>query len=153
MSDTPPEPPASLPDLEEKEGIIPLIDLFYSKVRADPLVGPVFADIAAVDWEKHLPTMVGFWQSVLFSGESGVETYRGNLIGAHAALLSKTSMEWPRFERWLALFTEAVDTLYAGPRAEHIKRCADDMANVLYSRINGVQDRRFAGRFPPPPTP
>lgn len=135
---------SGLPDLETREDVIPLVDLFYTKVQADSVIGPVFNDIVKVDWEKHLPTMYGFWQTVLFREVN----YRGNLIGIHAALLAQTTMEWPRFERWLQLFTEAVDTLYAGERAELIKRYAEDMANVLYSRINGVQDRRFVGRFP-----
>lgn len=139
------EPP-TLPDLEDPQGIIPLVDLFYSNVQGDPLIGPIFTELAQVDWARHLPTMYAFWQGILFREEG----YKGNLVGAHAALLPKTPMDWPRFERWLQLFNEAVDSLYAGPRAEHIKRCAEDMANVLYARVNGVQDRRFVGRFPPP---
>ena len=57
-----------------------------------------------------------------------------------------------QFDRWLELFCETVDSLFAGEKADHIKRCAEDMANVIHSKINGVPDRRFdpANQSPPP---
>ena len=51
--------------------------------------------------------------------------------------------EKAQFERWLDLFKETVDSLFVGSGAEHIKNAAEDMANVIYSKINGVQDPRF----------
>ena len=52
-------------------------------------------------------------------------------------------MGLPQFERWIALFKATVDELFAGPKAEHIKRAAEDMAHVIHARINGVADARF----------
>ena len=40
-------------------------------------------------------------------------------------------------------FRATVDDLFAGEKADHIKRCAEDMANVIYSKINAVPDPRF----------
>lgn len=129
----------TLPDIEGREQIVQLVDRFYEKVRADELLGPIFTDIAQVDWSSHLPRLYAFWQAVLF-GEGG---FRGNPLGIHFKLLAKTPMDWPRFQRWLDLFQATVDELFAGKRADHIKRAAEDMANVIYSRINNVQDPRF----------
>jgi hemoglobin len=56
---------------------------------------------------------------------------------------SITSMGLPQFERWIALFKAAVDDLFAGPNAEHIKDAAEDMAHVFHSRVNNVPDARF----------
>jgi hemoglobin len=41
------------------------------------------------------------------------------------------------------LFRGTVDDLFVGENAEHIKSCAADMANVIFSRINHVPDPRF----------
>ena len=41
------------------------------------------------------------------------------------------------------LFRVAEAKLFAGEKAEHIVRAAEDMANVLYSKVNDVPDPRF----------
>ncbi len=127
------------PDINGRPEIEILVDRFYEKVRADDLIGPIFTDVAKVDWNVHLPKLYAFWQTVLF-GNGG---FQGNPLRAHFDLVRKTEMDWPRFERWLALFNETVDELFTGDRAGHIKRAAEDMANVIHSRINNVPDRRF----------
>jgi Truncated hemoglobins len=131
--------PRNLSDIEGHSDIVQIVDRFYAKVRADDLLGPIFDDIAKVNWEVHLPKLYAFWQTVLF-GNGG---FRGNPLFVHANLLPRTPMDWPRFQRWLDLFCATVDELYQGERAEHMKNAAIDMAHVIYSRINGVPDPRF----------
>ncbi len=100
--------------------------------------------LARGDWDKHLLRFYGFRETVLFGGGS----FRWNPLGIHFKLVAMTSMDWPKFQRWLALFDETVDELFAGDRAAHIKRVADGMAHVVHSRINGVPDRRFGPSNP-----
>jgi hemoglobin len=126
-------------DILGREEIVRLVDTFYGKVRGDELLGFIFDEVAAVNWEAHLPKMYDFWQTVLFR-DGG---FRGDPIGKHARLLSKTAMGREQFDRWLALFEETVDELFEGQNAGHIKRCAEDMAKVIHSKINGVPDERF----------
>ncbi len=133
-------PPATAkPDLQGRAEIEQLVNAFYGKVRKDEMLGFIFDDVAKVDWESHLPKMYSFWETVIF----GAGTFRGNPMAAHAKLVPQTEMGLPQFQRWLTLFRETVDTLFEGERAAHIKNCAEDMANVIYSRINGVPDPRF----------
>ena len=40
-----------------------LVHAFYTKVRADEVLGPVF-DARIRDWEPHLSRMCAFWSSV-----------------------------------------------------------------------------------------
>jgi len=127
-------------DLSGRDDIVRLVDNFYEKIRTDSELGPVFDEVAQVDWETHLPKMYDFWDTVLF--RSG--TFRGDPIGAHAKLVSHTEMSMARFEHWLVLFRSSVAELFEGENADHIVRCAEDMANVLYSKINGVPDLRFS---------
>ena len=43
-----------------------LIPIFYARVRADPLIGPVFNN-AVDDWDDHLRRLVAFWSSVMLT--------------------------------------------------------------------------------------
>jgi len=127
------------PDLEGRAEIEQLINAFYGRVRGDEVLGFIFDEVAQTNWETHLPKMYAFWETVLF-GSGG---YQGNPLAAHAKLVPMTAMGREQFDRWLALFKSTVDERFAGEKAEHIKRAAEDMANVIYSRINQVPDPRF----------
>lgn len=126
-------------DLWGRDEIVRLVDHFYGKVRADATLGFIFDEVAGIDWDAHLPKMYDFWQTVLFR-DGG---YKGDPIVAHAKLLAKTPLGREQFDRWLALFEESVDELFAGEKAGHIKRCAEDMANVIHGRIHKISDPKF----------
>ena len=127
------------PDIEGRVEIEQLVNAFYERVRGDEVLAPIFNEIAGTDWVNHLPKMYSFWETVLFR----TGNYRGNPLAAHARLVTLTDMGRDKFDRWLTLFISTVDALFAGERADHIKSCATDMANVIYSRINQVPDPRF----------
>jgi hemoglobin len=127
------------PDLTGRPDIERLVDAFYERVRGDDLLGFIFDEVARTDWEAHLPKMYAFWETVMFRSGG----YTGNPLAAHAKLVPLTAMGRPQFDRWLELFRATVDDHFSGENAEHIKSCAADMANVIYSRINQVPDPRF----------
>jgi hemoglobin len=127
------------PDILGRPDIERLVNAFYTKVRADEPLGHVFDGIAKVDWEIHLPKLYNFWDTVLFRAG----TFRGNPIAAHMKLVEHADLSWPMFERWLALFRSTVDELFAGENAGHIIRCAEDMAQVIHSKIHAIPNPRF----------
>jgi hemoglobin len=126
-------------DLTNRDDIIRLVDRFYDRIRSDDKLSPIFEKIAHVDWETHLPKMYDFWDTVMFRAG----TFRGNPLAAHAKLTALTDMGRETFDHWLVLFKESVAELFEGDNAGHIVRCAEDMANVIYSKINNVPDPRF----------
>jgi len=126
-------------DLTGRADIERLVNAFYQRVRKDELLGFIFEDIAKTDWDTHLPKMYAFWETVMFRSGG----YSGNPLAAHARMTPFTNMGREQFDRWLELFRSTVDDLFAGDNAGHIKRCAEDMANVIHARINGVPDARF----------
>src|SRR5688572_24288889 len=72
------------------------VEAFYGAIRADDLLGPIFAERIA-DWPAHLARMKAFWRSVLHnSGE-----FSGNPMVKHLAI---PGLESRHFERWLTLF-------------------------------------------------
>lgn len=100
-----------------------LVHRFYEKIRADPVLGPIF-DERIHDWDTHLARMVDFWSSVtLMTGR-----YHGRPLQAHAAL----PVEAAHFERWLALFeTTARDVCPPAAAALLVakaRRIADSLA-------------------------
>ncbi len=126
-------------DILGRDEIVRLVDTFYGKVRSDETLGFIFDEVAAIDWDAHLPKMYAFWRTVLFR-DGG---FRGDPIGKHARLVPLTTMGREQFDRWLELFRETVDELFSGENAGHIKRCAEDMANVIHSKINAIPDDRL----------
>lgn len=110
----------------DEDMLTALVHRFYAKVRADPLLGPIFA-ARIDDWEPHLNRMSAFWSSVaLMTGR-----YHGAPVPAHA----KLPIQWAHFERWLALFREtAVET--CPPRgAEHVIERAERIARSLHMAV------------------
>lgn len=126
-------------DLTCRADIIRLVDAFYERIRGDEKLGPIFNEVAHVNWEAHLPKMYDFWDTVLFRAG----TFRGNPLAAHARLVSVADMSKASFDHWLELFTATVNDLFQGTNAAVIIRSAEDMANVIYSKINQVPDPRF----------
>ena len=121
------------PDLTSRSEIIRLVDAFYDRVRDDDLLGPIFNDIARVDWAAHLPRMYDFWESVLF----GEAVFKGNPLAVHISLAERTPLTSVQFDRWLALFGATVDQLFEGPLANEAKARAARIAQVLQYHTDG----------------
>jgi len=126
-------------DIQGRAEIEMLVNTFYDRVRVDEVLGFIFDKVAQTNWQTHLPKMYSFWETVLFRSGG----YTGNPIAAHAKLLPQTEMGRIQFDHWLLLFRTTVDDLFVGEKTEHIKNCAADMANVIYSKINAAPDPRF----------
>lgn len=119
-----------------------LVKSFYAAVRGDAALGPVFDEVAKVDWTEHLPKICDFWETVLFRNGS----YRGSPLAAHLRLASQTEMHRSLFDRWLELFDGTINRLFAGENAEHVRRVAADMADVIHSRVREMTS--FKGNAP-----
>ena len=102
--------------IQSRSEIIQIVDSFYAKVRIDDLIGPIFNDVAQVNWEEHLPKLYNFWEDLLF----GSDHYRGRPFPPHMALNLKSE----HFQRWLELFNSTVDEKYQGLKAEEMKNRA-----------------------------
>ena len=106
------------PDIRTRADIERLVDGFYDVVRADDVLGPIFDDVAQVDWRLHLPKMYAFWETVLF----GRGAFQGNPLAAHLTLAQRVPLGTREFGRWIDLFHATVSTLFNGPVAEEAKK-------------------------------
>ena len=108
-----------------------LVDSFYTKVRADPELGPIFERATAGDWGPHLATMHDFWSSVMLT--SG--RYKGNPVAVH---LGVKGIEPRLFDRWLALFDETSREFFDDDVADALRtkavRIAESLKLALFYR-------------------
>jgi hemoglobin len=114
-------------DIATPEDIKLLVDSFYARVREDELIGPIFNDVARVDWEHHLPLLYKFWGTLLFRSAE----YKGNPFSKHLFL----PVDKAHFQRWVSLFVSTVDNLFAGPKAEEAKGYARSIADTFQNRM------------------
>lgn len=120
--------------IETREDIETLVQEFYSKVRKDSLIGPVFDEQAKVDWDEHIPKLVNFWSDLLL----GEDSYRGRPFPPHIPF----NLEISHFEKWLKLFIATVDENFIGLKADEAKSRAlgiakNFLANIEYLKENG----------------
>ena len=119
-------------DLDSRSEIHDLVVRFYREVALDDLLGPLFEEVAEVDWTTHIPKLINFWCRVLL-GEPG---YDGWFLGAHQRVDAQERFEPVFFDRWLVLFVGAVDAEWTGPLADEAKKHAHRMAMVLARRLD-----------------
>ena len=114
-------------DIENMGDIQLFVNSFYSKVRADQLLGPVFNQVIQDRWPEHLEKMYRFWQTIL----TEEHTYFGRPFPPHA----KLDVDEEHFDRWVALFSETIDQLFEGNLAERAKWQGRRMAQMFLSKI------------------
>jgi hemoglobin len=118
-------------DLTSRSDIERLVDTFYEGIRSDDLLGPIFNEVARVDWATHLPKMYAFWEAVLF----GVPGFKGNPMATHFGLARQTPLTAREFNRWVALFQQTVDRLFVGPMATEAKQRAAQIALTMQHHL------------------
>jgi hemoglobin len=126
---------AQLKAIESRDDIQILVHEFYAKVRKDSLIGPIFNDVAQVDWDEHLPKIVNFWSDLLL----GEDSYRGRPFPPHIPL----NLEASHFERWLRLFVQTVDENFTGLKADEVKKRAFGIARNFMANLQSIQGTKF----------
>jgi hemoglobin len=119
-------------ELSTIEDIQFMVNEFYSKIREDVLLGPIFNRIIANRWPEHLEKMYRFWQTVLLEEH----TYFGSPFPPHA----KLPVEQKHFDQWLLLFKEVVETHFTGAKAKEVIWRAEKMAAMFVYKIEHLKN-------------
>ncbi len=106
-------------DLCTEEEIAQLVHAFYSAVRQDEILGPIF-EHHVHNWDSHLAKLVDFWSSLL----RRTGRFEGTPMPKHIAL---PGLSADLFQRWLALF-RATTAAQPNPQMR-------DQANAMAQRI------------------
>ena len=121
-------------DIETREDCERLVRAFYGRAMTDPHIGYLFTDVAHLDLDEHVPVITSFWETILL----GARSYGGGAFAPHARLHAKSPMSPGHFDRWVVLWCETVDELFAGPRAELAKAHARRVARAFSRRLQGL---------------
>jgi hemoglobin len=116
-----------------------LVNEFYARVQADELLKDLFNDRIQDRWPLHLEKMYRFWQTILL----GEHRYHGSPFAPHANM----PLEHQHFERWMQLFTQTVDRLFQGPKAEEAKWRAARMAELFEFKIGYFRQQKEKALF------
>lgn len=125
--------PPPTKDLCDPSDVEDMVRRFYGDVAQDNILGPLFNDVAQVDWSAHIPKLSMFWNRALF----GLSGYAGNPFQKHRIVHETSPFSSEHFERWLQLFHETIDLYWAGPVAEQAKELARNVARVHSTQLIG----------------
>jgi len=116
----------------DEDSLRALVDAFYTRVRADPELGPVFND-AIHDWPEHLDRLTDFWSSVMLT--SG--RYKGQPVPAHKQHGDRITPAL--FDRWLALWAQTTGELMDPDAAAALQfkaaRIAESLQLALFFKL------------------
>jgi hemoglobin len=122
-------------DLDSRTQVHHLVVRFYREVIFDDRLGPVFSEVAEVDWSTHIPKLIDYWCRVLL-GQPG---YDGSILGAHQRVHDAETFRAELFDRWYLLFITTVDESWRGPIAERAKSHAARIATALARRLLDIE--------------
>jgi hemoglobin len=111
-------------DITNSSDVELLVKTFYSNLLLNEVVKPIFEQ---VDFEKHMPHMIAFWEFVLLDKEG----YKSNVFDKHVNLPLKAE----HFAIWLTTFENTVHSLFIGEKANMAIQRAQTIAYSFESKM------------------
>lgn len=109
------------------ESINELMEIFYTRVRNDKSgLGDIFNGKVGTgdeEWKRHKAKIANFWRGMLLNEGD----YQGQPMKAHVEL---PAFPRERFDTWLSLFRESLDSIYSS-----------DTADYFYEQARGIATR------------
>ncbi|WP_143595617.1 group III truncated hemoglobin [Tamilnaduibacter salinus] len=117
------------PDLDHPEAIHHLVQTFYGRLLNDPVMAPVFTEVAGVDLDAHLPTIEAYWRKMLL-GEK--DAYQRNMVAQHEKVHDRMPLQAVHADHWYRHFTATLDSEFEGPYADRAEYLATRiLANLM----------------------
>ena len=126
-------------DIAGRDDIAVMVRAFYETAFEDPLLGPVFVDVAHMDLDAHMPIICDFWEAALFT--PGI--YRRNALQVHVDLHAKAHLTAEHFGRWVDLWHATVDAHFTGDVADRAKEQGSRIAWSMSRRLMGESGSEF----------
>jgi hemoglobin len=118
-------------DIETRADIELLMQAFYSKALTDETIGYFFTEVVPLKMEVHMSLIVDFWETILL----GKAAYKGNVMQVHQHIHHLSAFKDLHFERWVFLFQQTVNEMYAGERAILAKQRAESIATLMRIKL------------------
>lgn len=119
-------------DIESLDDLRLLVGAFYEEAKKDQVLGPIFNQFVT-EWEPHIEKVASFWEATLFSAGP----YRANPIIIHQKVdeILSHSLEQLHFDKWVEIWHETTDTMFAGDMANMAKQRASNIANIMFIKL------------------
>ncbi len=108
-----------------EEQISQLVDRFYTAIRADARLGPIFESHIGDKWDIHLDKMKKFWRSILLKSRE----YDGRPVPAHQKIEGLGTAE---FDIWLIHFSKVAFNIMHPEAADITIELAKRIATSLW---------------------
>ena len=118
-------------DIDNREDIDLLMNVFYGKLLKDDSINYIFTDVIKINIKTHIPVIADFWESILFNRNC----YQNNPMKIHLDIQNKTPLLKHHFDTWLGYFNTTVDELFEGSIASKAKERALSIATVMQIKI------------------
>ena len=127
-----------LRDLENRADVYKLVSAFYTEVRKDELLGPIF-NRHIIDWPEHLERLTDFWETNLFY----VAKFKGNPMQVHQKVdaAENYTINELHFGIWLNLWFKTLDSLFEGEKSNIAKNRARNMGTFFHINIFQAKPR------------
>ncbi len=119
-------------DISSRNDIERFIMLFYERVKTDKTIGVIFNKIVTINWEKHIPLITDFWETILLDNP----VYSHNAMDVHYALNRIYPLQKKHFDAWLNIFNTTLDELYSGDKANLAKQRALSIAMLMQHKMD-----------------
>lgn len=113
-------------DITTNDDIKLLVDTFYSRVREDDFIGPLFEKFI-INWDKHHIKLYQFWKTVILLQAA----YQAKPVQMHF----KMNLTQDHFDRWLDIWKRTVDDLFEGKNADIAKYRGETMSKAFLDII------------------
>ena len=115
-------------DVQNRDDLYLIVTEFYKKLLINRELNHFFEKFQdETTLEKHLNTLVDFWDNILFY----TGTYGKNAMQPHLLLHQKKPFLKIHFETWLKLFNQSVDDNFKGENASILKNRALSVATIM----------------------
>lgn len=118
-------------DISNRTEIDQLMRHFYDKLLSDEIMAPIFVKVVEKGLDHHFSILVDFWDNILFY----TGAYKNNAMVKHVELNNWFPLEKVHFEKWLGHFSDSVDELFQGEKAELAKSRAKQIAILMEMKI------------------
>ncbi|EED32612.1 conserved hypothetical protein [gamma proteobacterium NOR5-3] len=118
-------------DPRTPEQIDSFVDAFYERVLVDPVLAPLFLEVAQVDITEHLPRIKAYWRKMLL-GESD---YQRHMMRKHREVDARQPFADEHYERWLFLFEETLTKHPLGAQTERASELARRVAGNMRQNL------------------
>lgn len=122
-------------DITTRADIELFVTDFYDRVKQDDIIGVIFNDVVRMNWEEHIPLITDFWETILLDNP----VYAKNAMEKHYHVNKIFPLQQSHFDRWLKLFSDALDQHFAGPVVELAKKRANSIASIMLFKMQSAQ--------------